>query len=44
MRELKFRAWDKENQHMAYSDKHEWDYNYYETIREIAEQLKGEKE
>ena len=28
MRELKFRAWDKENQHMAYSDKHEWDYKF----------------
>lgn len=28
MRELKFRAWDKENKHMAYSDKHEWDYNF----------------
>lgn len=28
MREIKFRAWDKENQHMAYSDKHEWDYSF----------------
>ena len=28
MRDLKFRAWDKENQHMAYSDKHEWDYSF----------------
>lgn len=28
MRNHKFRAWDKENQHMAYSDKHEWDYSF----------------
>lgn len=28
MRNLKFRAWDKVNQHMAYSDKHEWDYSF----------------
>lgn len=28
MKEYKFRAWDKDNEHMAYSDKHEWDYDF----------------
>lgn len=28
MRERKFRAWDKDNEHMAYSDKHEWEYSF----------------
>lgn len=28
MRNNKFRAWDKGNQHMAYSDKHEFDYSF----------------
>lgn len=27
--EYKFRAWDKDNEHMAYSDKHESDYDFY---------------
>lgn len=28
MREIKFRAWDKENEHMVYSDKYECYYNF----------------